>query len=67
MAFKVITAADGSSDNYGNEQDRYRFPDGSGVLQVDRADATRVYYSPFGGWFRVEETNVEPERGGNVW
>jgi hypothetical protein len=67
MSFKVITDANGTYDDYTDEQDRYRFPDGSGVLQVDRADATRVYYSPFGGWVRVEETDVEPERGGNVW
>jgi hypothetical protein len=68
MGFKVITDTDGSTHDYPNEADQYRFLDSSGgVLQVDRADGTRVYYSPLGGWVRVEETDVEPERGGNVW
>lgn len=67
MAFRVITGTDGHFDDYTDEADQYRFPDGSGVLQVDTANATRIYYSPAGGWLRVEESDVEPDRGGNVW
>ena len=68
MAFRVITDAGGEFDDYPNVADGYRFPEGSGgVLQVDRADGMRIYYSPLGGWLRVEETDVDPERGGNVW
>ncbi len=68
MAFKVITDSAGGFDDYPDVSDGYRFLEGSGgVLQVDRADGTRLYYSPFGGWLKVEEADVDPERGGNVW
>ena len=54
MSFKVFTDADGTFESFGDD-DKHSVGQANGVLQVQRMDGSRILYSPFGGWLRIEE------------
>jgi hypothetical protein len=57
MDFKVFTDAEGSYENYAEDECGYQLKDG-GVLVTWRGDV-KVTYGPQ-GWVRIEEPRHEP-------
>ena len=62
MSFKVFTDDAGTHESFG-DNDKHNVGQANGVLDVERADGSRILFSPHGGWVRIE---IDP-RGVGVY